>query len=145
MSYNTTRIQQQNFLGNEYDISKLFIWNNRFETVAVNNSTYVTETYLAGTLMGRVTATGYCVPLVSTANDGSELPVGVLNQDIVLNAGELANASVCIGGDVAQELILLQGSDTLDTVIQGRRLRDWLTTSGLINRASTDNTYPDNF
>ena len=42
---------------------------------------------LRGTLVGRIDATGLCVPCVATASDGSQNPVGVVVHNIDASAG----------------------------------------------------------
>lgn len=106
------------------DISKIFLWNNRYENALYNNSAYGSVTLLAGTLMGRVAATGWIKPLASGAADGSQFPVGVLANDIIVDGGALETVSICVSGDVAEEKIILQGTDTMEVTISSRRLRD---------------------
>ncbi len=129
------------------DTSKIFIWDNRFEAGNRTNSTYVDENLVAGTIMGRVSATGKLVPLQSDAADGSQIPVGILNKDWVILAGETQAVSICVSGDVAEEeLVFTKAGDDLDTVISGRNLRDRIggDTVGVKLIASTENTGVDN-
>lgn len=77
-----------------------------------------------GTVMGRLHATGKIVPLTSAATDGSQFPVGILLGDHTVDAADTATLTVVTGGSVAEECLILQGSDTLDTVITARRIRD---------------------
>jgi len=111
-----------------YDTSKIFIWNNRYNPNELLNASGADKDFNPGLVVGRVTATGQIVPLVSTATDGSEIPVGVLRSCVVALADAgTSNVSVCIQGDVAEEqLIFDNGTDTLDTVIDGRSIRDRL-------------------
>lgn len=140
-----------------YDLSKIFVFNNRYETDNyVNNSSYNPITILAGTVMGRVALTGVLVPFVSTSNDGSQYPIGILAQDVQLAAGQTAQCSICIAGDVAAEKVILwsnQGGsttsgDTLDTIVSGtqRRVRDMIQSHsvGIILRPGTEMTGYDN-
>jgi len=106
------------------DLSKIFVWMNRFENADYTNSTYDPITLEAGTLMGRVSATQEIVPLTSGASDGSQVPVGVLNQTCVIDGGSTVSLAICVAGDVVESGVILQGSDTMDTVISGRSIRD---------------------
>jgi len=129
-----------------YNTAKIFIFANRYLTGTYTNSTYVTVTLLAGTVVGRVSATGAIVPLTSAASDGSQYPIGILANDHVVAAGVSTTVSYCVEGDVAEEKVLLQGSDTLNTVISSRRLRDRIAadTAGIILKTTTEMTDYDN-
>jgi hypothetical protein len=101
-----------------YNTAKIFIYNNRFQNETYINSGYVAVSIPAGTVMGRIGASQTIVPLVSTATDGSQYPVGILGCDLTnIAAGASVGVTLCISGDVAQEQIVLQGSDTLKTLI----------------------------
>jgi hypothetical protein len=106
------------------DVSKIFILNNRYEAVKLLNSTGGSLTYPAGTVLGRVSASQKVVPLTSAAVDGSAIPVGILADDYTVGAGATIDAMMCISGDIAAEKIVLQGADTLDTVVSARLIRD---------------------
>lgn len=139
-------------LGNQqaltnYDVSKIFIWNNRFETDNyANNSNYTPATWLAGTLMGRVASSGYLVPLISGALDGSTIPVGILAHNITVAGGAVVQVTICIAGDVAAEKVIYAGGDNANTVINGRSLKDRIQgdTAGIILRSGTEMTDYDN-
>lgn len=110
------------------DTTKIFVFNNRYTDVAYEgeNSTYDDVTIPAGTLMGKISASQLAVPLASGASDGSQYPVGILAEDITIAAGDTVekDISICVAGDVEESKIVLDGSDTLDTVISGRSIRD---------------------
>lgn len=106
------------------DLSKIFVGNNRTETANFTNDTYDDITLQAGTLMGRIAATNEITPLTSGASDGSQFPVGVLNQTRVVEAGDTVNVAICVSGDVVESKVILQGSDTMNTVISGRTIKD---------------------
>jgi hypothetical protein len=107
------------------DLAKIFVFNNRFENADYTNSGYDDVTLLAGTLMGRVSATQEIVPLKSDASDGSQFPIGVLNQTSVISGGNTVNLAYCVSGDVVEGgVILAKTGDTMNTVISGRSIRD---------------------
>jgi hypothetical protein len=106
------------------DLAKIFVWDNRFESANYTNSTYDPVTLPAGTLMGKISATQEIVPLTSAASDGSQFPVGVLNQTSVIAAGATVALAYCVSGDVVESGVILQGADTMDTVISSRSIRD---------------------
>lgn len=128
------------------DVSKIFVWNNRYEDALYNNSAYDAVSLTAGTLMGRVSATGWVKPLASGASDGSQFPVGVLANDITVDGGDLVTVSICVAGDVVQDKIILQGADTMETTISSRRLKDRIgaDTVGIKLVQSTEMTAYDN-
>jgi hypothetical protein len=145
MSSYTTLDSGINFLYTSYDLSKLFLWDNRFKTENINNSTYNQVGYNAGTIMGRVAATGYIVPFDSTANDGSQFPIGILNQDVIVSGSDIVPVSICIRGDVAGELLVFnRNGDTLNTVVSGKQVQDYLQNAGIIIRTSDSLTITDN-
>ena len=114
-----------NTLYTDYDVSKIFVFSNRYEKGVLLNASGGVKTFNTGTLLGRVTASGKFVPVASGASDGSEIPVGILKTTVT----ELADSSeksvnICIAGDVVQGKVILDGSDTLDTVIDGRPIKD---------------------
>ncbi|MCK4883276.1 MAG: head decoration protein, partial [Candidatus Diapherotrites archaeon] len=121
MSTGTIKTQGENQLHVEYDISKIFVFSNRYETETLLNASGGVKTFLPGTLLGRVSASLKLVPVASGASDGSEIPVGILATEVT----DLADTSeetvqVCISGDVVESKLILDGSDTVDTLIDGR-------------------------
>lgn len=129
-----------------YDVSKIFLWNNRFESGEVQNSTYDDLTLPMGRLMGRVTITGKLKAHNSSNTDGSEYPIGVLNQEHIIEAGETKTVSICISGDVAEEKVVLYGSDLMSTAVDGRQIRDRIQSDsvGIILRTTDELTGYDN-
>ena len=107
------------------DLSKIFLFDNRYEKAPYNNSAYDSVTLAAGTVMGRVAGTGYIIPLVSSASDGSQFPVGVLADDFIVEGGDVLDLPICVSGDVdAGKLIFVTDTDNLDVTVSSRRLRD---------------------
>lgn len=106
------------------DTSKIFIWGNRFDKADYTNSTYDAVTLPAGTLLGRNSSTLEVKPLTSGASDGSQFPVGILNETHTVEAGDTATLAYCVAGDVAKEMVILQGSDDLDTVVSLKTIGD---------------------
>jgi hypothetical protein len=106
------------------DQSNIFVFNNRYETADYTNSTYDDVEILAGTLMGRVSATQEIVPLDSSASDGSQYPVGILAQDTTIEGGDTVSLTICVAGDVVEDKVILADGDTMATVISGRSIRD---------------------
>lgn len=128
-----------------YDLAKIFIYNNRYSNADITNSNYdPTEVIPAGTLMGRITGTQKVYPLTSGASDGSQLPVGVLAADIIISEGSTVSVPICVSGDVAKDQIVLQGSDTLNTIVSGQSLYDRVQQIGIKLVDNTEMTAFDN-
>ena len=142
----------------DYDRSNVFIgFTNRFEVANFINLTGGALTYKAGTVVGRISATNKITELKSAATDGSQKPIGILATDITevnnLNTGRTALAgsgtkdvTMCISGDVAEEKVILNGSDVLTTVVDSKTLRDRIgaDTVGIILKLGRDLTNYDN-
>lgn len=107
-----------------YDVTKIFVWDNRYIDGQYNNSGYEEVTLALGTLMGRISATQLMVPLNSAATDGSQFPVGILAQGRTVAEGDTIDISICVSGDVAESQVILADGDTMDTVISDRSIRD---------------------
>lgn len=156
MSKNSIVFQNSNQMFVNTDLTKIFVFNDDFysnqDTLYFNNTGNPAATIPEGTVLGRITATGYLTPWVSSANDGSERPFGVLVGDVAVEYGEVyqQDCTVCIRGNVAARLLGLQGSDTITTKIvngieAGVTLRDSLTGKGFKLIQSEQNTFPDNY
>ena len=126
MSSYSQRVNTGQQMTTDYDLSKIFVFENRYQNDGyVNNSNYNPITLLAGTLMGRVTSTNSLVPWRAGAVDGSQRPIGILAQDIInLPSGSNQRASICVAGDVAASQIIFFAGDTLETQDNGRRVKD---------------------
>lgn len=108
-----------------YDVSKIFLWNNRFENDNyVNNSNYNPVTLRAGTVMGRVALTNVLVPCDASQIDGSQFPIGILAQDMTISGGQTIKATICVSGDVAAGKVIFFTGNTLETIVAGRRMKD---------------------
>lgn len=107
----------------DYDYTKIFLRNNLYRTIniAASGADLVLE---AGTIIGTIAATTKGAVLKSAAVDGSQFPTGVLAENITILDGNNADVNICIAGEVAEEKIILDGADTLDTVIDLRTIRD---------------------
>lgn len=124
-------------LKSNYNTAKMFLFGNENQKANYNNSTYDTVELPVGTLLGRVSATGLVVPLESGASDGSQFPVGIVRANYSVDAGDTREVVFCVSGEVDQDMIVFQGSDTLSTVVDGMQIRDHLQRVG-INLKSVD-------
>lgn len=127
------------------DQSKIFIFGNRYEEVVFKNLTVPTIDVPAGTLLGRVAGENAVTICKSGATDGSQWPIGILATSINQIAGDATiDVNMCINGDVAEEKIIFDGSDTMATVVSNRILRDWLQLAGVKAVSGTELTGFDN-
>ena len=136
-----------NQLTNNFDTSKIFIWDNRYQPETITNSSYDEVTLEAGTLVGRVTATGAIVACRSDSADGSQIPLGILKSEHVIPAGDSVETYICIAGDVAEEkVVFFKAGDTAETIVDGRRYKDRIEadTMGIKLVPGTELTSEDN-
>ena len=149
MSNFTIQTQTGNYLHVTYDVSKVFIKDNRFKTATFANNTGGQATFEPGTLLARNATTGNLVPLDSANTTlGQNIPVGVLADQLVdvADAATVANVPYCVAGDIAEDKLILAAGDTLDTVISDERLRDRIEsdTMGIFLMPGTERTKVDN-
>ena len=127
------------------DSSNIFIFGNRYEKVTFKNLTGGALTYLAGTVLGRVSATGQVTEMKSAAADGSQKPIGILTTEITALAGAgTIEVNMCTQGDVAEEKVIFNGANVVTTAVDGRIYRDWLQLAGIKLVAGTEMTEFDN-
>lgn len=137
---NTAKQQITNF-----DLSKIFIWNNRYQKGNfLNNAGYDPYELKAGTVLGRIAASNILIPCHHLSTDGSQYPVGVLAHDVDVDAGDTVEVTICDGGDVAEEKLILYYGTTLESVVNSRTVRDWLQAQGLKVVGGTEMTDYDN-
>ena len=134
------------------DQSKVFIGEKEtkdFDFTEVN-ATYDDVTHKAGTVFGKVNASGKVIPSKSDAADGSQYVCGILLEDITVLAGTTLNrkATLVVCGEVNQDLLVFEKSgDTLSTVVDGRTYADRIAgdTVGILLRKVTDSSNFDNY
>lgn len=94
------------------------------------NITAGLETVKFGQLMGKVAATGKWTICKSGASDGSQIPRAICPVEITdATAAEEVLVSLIDGGEVIKSSIVLNGTDTLDTLVGGIRMEDLLITN----------------
>lgn len=106
------------------DTSKIFVWDNRTATFNYNNATYDDVVIEAGTVMGRISATGLVTVLDASASDGSQFPIGILFEGQTIEAGDTQQLTLCVSGDVVENKLVFKSGTTINSVISGRRLFD---------------------
>ena len=127
------------------DRSKVFLWNRRSQPGQIQNSDlYDPITIPEGTVLGRISASGLLTPFTSGASNGSQFPIGILIGDRTIEEGTAQDVFFMDDGDVAAEKLIFQGSDTLETVVSSRRVKDWLKSYGVKFIEATEMTRTDN-
>lgn len=107
-----------NQLVTNYNTQQIFLCNNFFQDKTYTNSTGSTVTLLPGTLLGTVLATNKLLPNISSATDGSEMPMGICADTYVVANGDSAVVTFCTGGDVNENAVVLGSGDTYATVVR---------------------------
>lgn len=145
-SKSTITVQTENQLFVDFNFEKVFIGDNTFEVETLTNISGGDLTFEIGTLLGRITASGKVQPLASAAVDGSEIPVGVLAQTIFVADASDEVITMAVSGEVDRDLVVLDGADTMDTIIDGRPIKDRIAgdTLGIKLITATEITLPDN-
>lgn len=127
-----------------YDNSFIFLRDNKYESGTFTAGGALTLE--AGTVLGRVTATGVLAVCASGLANGAQIPVGILTREHIFAGAGSETVNFCTAGEVASEKLVFDGSDTLDTDFGGRRLRDRIAgdTAGIILVDGIENTLIDN-
>ena len=117
-------VEEVSGLGNnqahfKYDFSKIFLRNNLSKKVNIAASGE-DLTLEPGDLIGVVGST-YQVFKSGTANI---TVAGVLMEYATITDGNNADLNICIAGEIAEEKVNLDGSDTLATVVSNRTIED---------------------
>jgi hypothetical protein len=97
------------------------------------------DTYLAGTVLGRIAATGKLTAYVSGAADGSQVPLAVLHEDLVLVAATDYPIRAIISGQVRRADLIAFGVGAI-TVGEADELRGF----GIISLNTVELSQLDN-
>lgn len=114
----------QNQAITNYDYSKLFSTAFKTVTGTYTNSSGSEVTLEAGQLFGRVHATGLLAILASASANGSQIPLGINLTEVIVANGASATIVLAVTGRVDETKLVFNGSDTLETVVDDRQLRD---------------------
>ena len=124
-----------NQLNVDYQSKNLLRGNNEFSYGDVTASGADVELTM-GEVMGRISATGKLVPLLHSASDGSQYPAGLayfgINATKTVTDGTTDSIELVYQGRVDASLINFGTASTLDSVVGGRTVRDWLRDIGLV-------------
>lgn len=144
MSTSTESSSTGNSLITNYDVSKIFLRDNKYQTGSYTNDDYTSVALSAGTLMGRVATTDKLVELFTDNADGSQYPVGVLAHDVTVDEGDTKQLTICVSGEMAAEKLILNSGDTIEAVVDDRRLKDWIKDMGIFLIAGDELSEYDN-
>lgn len=124
----TLRDDTRNQAAFDRKLSNLLIYGNSFLKGDYANISGALETVAVGQLLGRVATTQKLVVCKSGASDGSQYPVAIAVQELtdIAIAGTVDNIAPCNGGKINVNEIVLDGSDTLATVVGTKSMRDHL-------------------
>ena len=96
-------------------------------------------TYVAGTLLGRITASGKLTAYTSGAADGSEIPLAVLREELVFAGAGEVSAKVIVEGTLDRDLMVAHGVGAI-TIAEADLLRDFaIVTQSTEQLAQLDN------
>jgi hypothetical protein len=117
-----------------YDRAKIWIGNNRFLEGSLKNTGSADITLPVGTLLAKVSAiavdtanvVGYLRVFDSANTEGGKIPVGILAKELVVAAGAtVTGVTYCYKGEFDYDfLVFNNGTDTLDTVVNGKAIRE---------------------
>lgn len=131
MSTGTIVKDTANQLNINIDSSFIFLGSNSYERAEYTNPLGTAVTLEAGTILGRVSATGKMLPLAIGAADGSQHFVGVLTETETVAGSATVNISMCVEGKVAQDKLVFNASEDLESVVDGRQLKDIIAGQGI--------------
>jgi len=111
-------------------VKRIFLFGNTTVDGVYKNITLAAESVKIGQLMGKVASTGKWTICKSGATDGSQIPRAICPVEITdAAAAEEVLVSLIDGGEVIKQGIVLDGTDTLDTLVGGIRIEDLLITN----------------
>lgn len=124
MSKQTITLQTGKQLFVDTDLTKVFLYGNRYDSGTFNNSQYDPLELKVGMLLGKISATQGLALCDSDSVDGSQYPIGVCAEDITIADGDSHAVAYCVAGDVSKSKVILHAPDTMATVIDGRSIQD---------------------
>ena len=94
-----------------------------YDEKVFNNTTASAEaTITSGNLLFKLSATDVDI-LDAAANIANVVGIAAMESDVAVANTATLNINMCVGGFIAEELIVLPGGVTLDTVIHTTQLR----------------------
>jgi hypothetical protein len=122
-----------NPLVQNFDNQSIFLTAPTMTSGTYTNSSGSSVTLPVGKVMGRVTSSDKLAITASASTDGSQNPRFINVEEVVVADGASATIFVANNCQVAEDLIVLAGSDTLDTAVgTAGIIRDLLNQNGNI-------------
>ena len=144
----TTQTITSNQLHVDYNVGKIFVWDNKHKEGNLRNSTGGILTFEPGTLLGRESDTGdYVILRSAVGTKGENTPAGILATSVVdLADAASAPVHVCIFGEVVKDKVIFEGADGFNTIVALKTLEERIQsdTMGIKLVNSTSMTKPDN-
>lgn len=106
-----------NPLVQNFNNQSIFLTAPQMISGTYTNSSGSSVTLPVGKVMGRVTSTDKIAIMTSGASDGSQNPRFINVEEVTVANGDSATIFVAFNCQVAEDLIVLAGSDTLDTAV----------------------------
>ena len=101
-----------------YNTSQLVVAGNAFYQFGTYTDSGSGSTILQGTVLGRVFSSGAIKPLVSSATDGSQMPIGIAAETYVLAASASTTVNYVVSGEINSTMVIFSnGTDTLATTV----------------------------
>lgn len=101
----------------QYDNSSLYFKAMfDYETIVVPANT----TFKLGTVLGEISNNGKLTQFKSQNNDGSEIPMAILNKELINNTEneiEFSNISVIVNGEINSNKLIFNATDNSNTII----------------------------
>lgn len=119
-------------------VSGVILWEPVFDDAIALDAASIT--YPAGTLLGRITASGKLTKYTTAASDGSETPVAIAHQEVELAAGVDLPTRVLVGGQVRRGKLLADDPARVITIAEADALRDY----GITSLTTSQNSELDN-
>jgi len=119
-----TQTSDQNQALTTYDYSQLFNGNYKVITGTYTNSSGSEVDLTEGMIIGRVHASSLLAILASASSDGSQIPLGINLTAATVANGASATITIAVTGRLNEDKIVFDGTDTLETVVDSRQLRD---------------------
>lgn len=122
----------------DYLRKRLALFGNKTIRRNYANISGALEDVPIGTVMGIVGSTGKYVICKSGATDGSQVPVGIMFEELedIAIAGTQDDVLILNGGQINKGLLLFDGTDTLTTMVTAlggdkKSMQDWLINNGV--------------
>jgi hypothetical protein len=116
--------EKSNFNIANYSTDKFVIEDPKTQRATISNSSGSDLELKCGMLLGKISATQELAVLKSGATDGSQFPVGFVVADRTIPDGDSVEIPFYVSGSFQRDLVILDGTDTLATVVSGRSIED---------------------